>query len=149
MSNITYVKGDLFTAPKGSILIHSANCVGLWGSGIAKQFALNFPESYKIYRAWCGEQSVLSIGTCLIIKPEKDYRVACLFTSRGYGRYIDPPDEIIENTKYAVADLIYQNEYDNVELHACKINSGLFRVPWKLTEAILEETGKKFTVYEY
>jgi ADP-ribose 1''-phosphate phosphatase len=150
VSNINYIKGDLFHAPKGSILIHATNCCGIWGGGIAKIFAQKFPESYKIYREYCKNNIVggTALGTCLLIKPENDYRVACLFTSKGYGKFVDSPEEILEATKYAVFDLIYQNN-DVKEFHACKFNSGLFRVPWEKTEAVLEATGKKFTVYEY
>jgi ADP-ribose 1''-phosphate phosphatase len=147
MSNITYIKGDLFSAPKGSILIHACNCRGLWGGGIAKQFALKFPGAYAHYREICNKMGAKLLGSCFII-PTRNYAIACLFTSKGYGQAIDSPEEILEATKSAVNDLI-RFDVEDAPYYACKFNSGLFRVPWEQTEAILLETGKKFTVYEY
>lgn len=146
--NIIYVKGNLFDAPKGSILIHACNTQGVWGGGIARQFAALFPNSYKAYQALCHERGNDLLGTCLIIRNDNEYDIACLFTSKGYGKNTDYSSQIIMATKSAIDDLINHNK-DNKEFHACKINSGLFRVPWELTEEILSETGKQFTVYEY
>jgi ADP-ribose 1''-phosphate phosphatase len=147
MSDIKYIKGNLFDAPKGSILIHACNCVGLWGSGIARQFATKFPSSYTKYQRLCHRHGTAVLGKCLYISEDPDYDIACLMTSRSYGRNIDPPDQILKATKTAIQELISFN-VNNKELHACKINSGLFRVPWDETEAILKETGVPFTVYE-
>lgn len=147
MSNITYIKGDLFSAAKGSILIHAVNCLGLWGGGIARQFALKFPKAYETYRKHCREKGIKLLGACLLTQ-DGDYTIACLFTSKGYGKYIDSPDNILKATKSAINELILFNP-DDYKYHACKINSGLFRVPWEKSEAILKATGRKFTVYEY
>lgn len=148
MGNIIYIKGDLFDAPKGSILIHACNTKGRWGAGIAAKFAELFPASYFAYQDLCRKKGDALLGTCLVIYGEHGYNIACLFTSRGYGRNIDNPDQILGATESAVVDLIRQN-IDDKEFHACKFNSGLFRVPWEQTVAILERTGKKFMVYEY
>lgn len=148
MSNITYVKGDLFHAPKGSILIHACNTKGVWGGGIAKKFASLFPNSYTAYQAWCYEKGDSLIGQCFIIRNDRGYDIACLFTSKNFGMNVDSSEDILMATRLALADLIGHNK-EGKELHACKINSGLFKVPWLLTEVLLEDTGKKFIVYDY
>lgn len=148
MDNITYINDSLFNAPKGSILIHAVNCRGVWGSGIAKEFAKRFPEEQYIYSTYCAHSRTSDIlGTCFSI-PAKEYIIGCLFTSKNYGQKVDSPDKILEATKLAIDDLISQN-ITFIPMHMCKINSGLFNVPWEDTEAILKATGQKFTVYDY
>lgn len=147
MAKITTIKGDLFDAPKGSIIIHACNCKGVWGSGIAKKFAQRFPKAREVYALECAKKGPALIGTCLLI-PAGDYIIGCLFTSKSYGSFVDKPSKILENTEKALTDLIRQN-VDNKALHTCKINSGLFNVPWNKTKNLLKATDKEFTVYNY
>lgn len=147
MSKVTTIKGNLFDAPKGSIIIHACNTRGVWGSGIAAAFAKKFPQAFAIYHDHCNRLGPSLIGTCLLI-PAGDYVIGCLFTSKSYGQYVDPPAKILKSTESALKDLIRQN-VDLKPLHTCKINSGLFRVPWNDTKALLKATGVEFTVYDY
>jgi ADP-ribose 1''-phosphate phosphatase len=147
VSNVTTIKGSLFSAPHGSIIIHACNTKGVWGSGIAKAFAKLFPRQRDIYSAVCQANGSKLLGTCLLI-PAGKYTIGCLFTSKSFGQYVDSPDRILKATKTAIDDLIAQN-VDKKPMHMCKINSGLFRVPWKDTKAILKESGESFTVYDY
>lgn len=149
MSNITFIKGSLFDAPKGSILCHAVNCQGIWGGGIAAQFKKIFPEAYDYYNRLCKANGSNMIGSCLLA-PDGNYTIGCLFTSVGFGSKVDSVLQILEATREAVLDLIFQNSYpDSKPIHMCKINSGLFGVPWELTEKILEEFGSQtFTVWE-
>lgn len=147
MSKVTTIKGNLFNAPKGSIIIHACNTKGVWGSGIAKEFAKRFPKARDIYHQACMEKGSSLIGTCLLI-PAGDYTIGCLFTSKNYGTYVDSPDKILENTLNAVAHMIALNEEDK-PMHMCKINAGLFKVPWQDTKKILKGFDIPFTVYDY
>jgi ADP-ribose 1''-phosphate phosphatase len=147
MGNITTVKGSLFDAPKGSIIIHACNTKGVWGSGIAKAFAQHFPNAFCSYAKECSEHGSDLLGTCLLI-PEDDYTIGCLFTSRGYGPHKDSPEKILLATEFAVSDLIKKN-LEQKALHICKINSGLFAVPWHLSLGILKESRANFTVYDF
>ncbi|OJJ34795.1 hypothetical protein ASPWEDRAFT_39881 [Aspergillus wentii DTO 134E9] len=101
-------------------------------------------------------------GTALIIPPqESDYEggskkhwVVCLFTSRGYGRRVSPPETILENTKLAVADMKKQLAQLEAEeggsspsaLWSCRFNSGLFAVDWELSREVLENAELEVTV---
>jgi ADP-ribose 1''-phosphate phosphatase len=113
---ITYISGDLFAAPEGSILVHACNTKGSWGAGIALEFKNRFPDAYQQYRAHCLEHKDLLVGTCLVI-PGGDWSIACLFTSKAYGRAKDKPPQILEATKAALQDLVAQNS-ERKELHA-------------------------------
>lgn len=74
----------------------------------------------------------------------------------SYGKDVDPPAAVIENTALAVADLRRQVEVLEVsgaeigEWHSAKINSVRFKVPWGGTVAVLErEAGREVVVYEF
>ncbi|GAB7346800.1 hypothetical protein MBLNU459_g1898t1 [Dothideomycetes sp. NU459] len=93
---------------------------------------------------------------------ECSHFVGCLFTSRGKGRTKDSPARILQNTGPAMQDLLRQvkewNENRSCsvgggadgagdsgsdeaigDLWMCRINSGLFGVPWEETKAVLEQ----------
>lgn len=146
MKNVSVIKGDLFKAPKGSILTHACNAQGRWGSGIAKIFADRFPEARQIYADHCRRLGNKVLGTCLIIDAG-DYRIACLFTSENYGKFKDPQALILSQTRQAVRDLLSQtSESDQIAM--CKINAGLFAVPWEDTQSVLEEFDRPMVIYE-
>ena len=144
MGKVQTVIGDLFDAPKGSIIGHACNTKGVWGSGIAKEFAKRFPKARDVYAQVCQEKGASLIGTCLLI-PAGDYTIACLFTSKNYGSFKDTPAKILEHTQTAVADMIAQSAGKPINL--CKINSVLFAVPWQDTKKVLNSFDYPMTVY--
>ncbi|KZV85782.1 hypothetical protein EXIGLDRAFT_841234 [Exidia glandulosa HHB12029] len=137
LSTVTHLVGDLFAAPRNSILVHACNAQGSWGGGIAVEFHNRFPAAFQTYRAHCLAHDADTImGTCLLIPGAEDSNdVACLFTSRRYGARKDKPTDILRATEAALQDLVKKNIGDK-ELHACKFNSGKFGVPWADTEAL-------------
>ncbi len=106
------------------------------------------------------------VGTTLLIPPhscitgsnppshQDDRYVACLFTSHGYGKTVDPPDAILKNTKAALDDLTSQidemrkQKPENLlgQCRAVRINSGKFGVPWARTKKVLEERSLDMVV---
>ncbi|KAJ6031700.1 hypothetical protein N7540_002432 [Penicillium herquei] len=94
------------------------------------------------------------VGTALIIAPQeltgfqfrkpKNNWLICLFTSMDYGLRVDSPDMIINNTAAALNDLKAQlwmmtGGRAPPEIYSCRMNSGLFNVPWERTMALLQE----------
>ena len=116
MSKLSYIKADLFSAPDHTILVHACNTVGSWGGGIALAFREKYPAQYRMYNALCREYGDELIGTCFLIPGER-HHIACLFTSRAYGRRKDKPAEILAATRLALQDLQRQNK-DGRKLHA-------------------------------
>ena|ERR1700734_3226870 len=148
MSNVKIIKGDLFAAPKNSIICHACNCYGVWGAGIALKFAAEFPTAKFVYSEHCKNYGNELAGTTLLI-PENKNTVGCLFTSEGVGATKSSKLNILRNTWLSINDLIKQN-VDNKPIHMCKINSGLFGVEWEKTQKVLETfENQEFTVYEY
>ncbi|KAL8901611.1 MAG: hypothetical protein Q9207_005107, partial [Kuettlingeria erythrocarpa] len=89
---------------------------------------------------------------------DKKFWIACLFTSYGFGKSVDTPDEILEATRRSVEDLGRQIEAHRAreekgdeadEMAGCvsvRINSGLFGVEWARTKEVLEEVGLPMVV---
>ncbi|KAJ7849990.1 hypothetical protein B0H14DRAFT_3108707 [Mycena olivaceomarginata] len=146
-NKISHIKADIFAAPAGSILVHACNTRGSWGAGIATAFLERYPGAFAKYKNHCAKHGESLVGTCLLIRGEP-HDVACLFTSKDYGRRVDPPAAILAATRLAVADLLKQNEDPVKELHACRFNSERFGVAWEETEKILVELDTDMTVYE-
>lgn len=133
---IEYQNGDLFTAPQNSILVHACNAKGVWGSGIAKEFKKRFPIAFEQYKQYCKTTEIkIVVGSCKLIFDESNY-IGCLITSNGYGKFVDTPEQILKSTAKAFEHLLSQID-ESIEIHMPLINSGLFAVPWKSTEEIL------------
>lgn len=166
MSNITYIKGNiLFLKKYPHILIHSCNCDGSWGGGIAYQMAMRYPRSEREYNAICEEGGTSLLGSCSLIPSytEDNLIIACLFTSSYGGSGHGSKESIVEYTKQALDDMYNQLQDPAVaaslgavtplkdyKLEMPKINSGIFGVPWEKTEKELIDYKSKmdFTVYD-
>jgi ADP-ribose 1''-phosphate phosphatase len=109
-SGITLYEGDLFAhAPTRSVLVHACNTQGSWGSGIAALFKKKYPAAYQVYHDTCVEKGDNLLGTCLLI-PTGERDIACLFTSKGYGRNVDGKSMILRSTRTAAQDLMRQTQ---------------------------------------
>lgn len=122
---VTNIIGDLtIDPPDNAIVIHSVNCLGQWGSGVALALVTALPAAYKVYQECCKKHSPEGLlGTALLIPPQKDdydlkYKpmkprrwVYCLFVSEGYGRATKrkpgkaKPEEIIRHTRNALKEV--------------------------------------------
>ncbi|GAB7343265.1 hypothetical protein MBLNU457_1321t1 [Dothideomycetes sp. NU457] len=151
--NIEEVEGDLFAAPPNTLLVHACNSKGHWGKGIALAFRQNYPNAFSQNEACCKSRPTDEIpGAALLIPPadnlpkDKRHFVGCLFTSLSMGRAKDQPATILANTGPAMSDLLRQVAEWNADDHEakveriwmCRINSGLFNVPWDDTKRVLE-----------
>ena len=151
--HITDRFGDLFTTtpttpPTPTLLIHACNTIGSWGGGIALAFRARYPAAFKLYRAHCLQSTPDQlVGTALLIPPQKEkgdgqqHYIGCLFTSRRYGRAVDSPEQILRATGPAMRDLMRGVVEEGVvfgEVRMCRINSGLFNVPWGRSKGAIE-----------
>ncbi len=145
---IIYVPGSLFDAPAGSILAHACNGQGVWGGGIALAFKNLYPAEYRLYYRACRDGVV--DGDLVMAN-----NVACMITSSGYGPNRDPIESILNATRVSFRSLLEEAVKSGKEIHMPKINSGIFGVPWHLTEKVLvdvltkfdEENGTKTNIY--
>lgn len=146
---IEYKKASLFQAPKHSIIVHACNAQGVWGSGIAAQFKIDYPRAYKDYQHFCTRNSYAGISGLSDFDNNENHYVGWLITSYNYGKNKDDKETIKVQTTLALddfcKDLYYYFNDDNViEVYSNKFNSGLFAVPWEESEHILNIVLKQF-----
>jgi O-acetyl-ADP-ribose deacetylase (regulator of RNase III) len=69
------------------IIAHQVNCMGVMGSGVAKQIKDKWPKAFEAYRDLCNEKqsSKELLGTCQIVDCG-DAVIANLFNQYNYGR---------------------------------------------------------------
>lgn len=153
MGSITYIKGNILEAgdfPR--ILLHSCNCNGSWGGGIAYQLAMLYPDVEENYEESCERYGSGLLGKCQLIEAEKDddLIIGCLFTA-AFGGSDQNDSDILKYTKMALENFKSQlQQYPGLnssKIIMPKINSGIFGVPWEETEKILKECDLNFTVY--
>lgn len=160
---VSHLSASLFTSPTNTVLCHATNAQGTWGAGIAAAFKTHYPSAFKIYFAHCKKWPLTTLlGTTLLIPPqlkspskaerEAKHWIGCLFTSEKKGKGKGSKESILEATGEAVADLMRKVKDVNDDADAdaeagdegiagvrmCKINSGLFGVPWEASKAVIE-----------
>lgn len=150
---IEYKKMSLFDAPEGSIIVHACNAQGVWGSGIAKEFKIRYPEQFKYYEQRCKDDyygPALGTGQLSPGRINPHY-VGWIITSENYGSKKDGYSEILANTALALYDLckaVIQhrrlNNWEKIDVYSNKFNSGLFAVSWVESEIVLKEVLKHF-----
>lgn len=140
MMKIEYRKGDIFKgAPKDAILLHACNGQGVWGSGVAAQFASRFPHAKAMYADECFGNRKPGRGFILFDRQP----IACIITSEFYGKRVDSPKMIAEATFTSVQDILRMimalpYQFPLLEIHSPRINSGLFNTPWSKTRKAIE-----------
>ena len=145
--SVTYKKMSLFDAPEAAYIVHACNAKGVWGSGIAKQILDRYPKAFLAYKDLClraGDRAVGHAVQSHFIPEVQKHIVYNLITSVGYGSAKSSKEDILIYTTLAieemckhVTELAIMNE--NIEdVYTCKINSGLFNVPWEETENIIK-----------
>lgn len=127
---IQYITGDLFSNTD-AVLLHACNCKRSWGKGVAATFATKFPRAYEIHRTF-----IAVPGDIQVIEGDRQ-TIVCLFTSKGYGRDTDPPLTIAKNTEIALEKLALHYKDQQVVIASPMLNAGLFRVPWRNTENLI------------
>lgn len=137
-------KMDLFDAPKGAMLVHACNCLGVWGSGIAKAFRERYPGAFSYYQATCWDKGRALLGKSIVVG-DSGRLIGCLFTSYSFGDKVDPPADILVATKTAITSIYEKARTLKVaEIYSNRFNSGLFGVPWPASEAILQEVSAEY-----
>lgn len=142
---IRYIKGNVLDIPADSTIIHACNGKGVWGAGVARQIGKRFPYAYKAYETYCKTNKPKGGELLMIDTPY--CRIGCLITSKNYGIFKDKPDVIIKNTSEAIGKL---SKLGIKKVYMPRINSGIFGVDWKRTEAILKRYDDiEFIVVDY
>jgi len=79
------VVGDLVKDKKYNIFCHQTNCMGVMGSGIARQIALTYPSVAMRDKDYCRLKKPL--GTILPVRVSENRICVNLYGQYNYGRY--------------------------------------------------------------
>lgn len=85
MSNITFVKGNIFNT-KAQTVVNTINCVGVMGKGIALVYKLRYPHMYDIYHNYC-KQHLISIGKIWLYKGDEKDPWVLNFPTKVHWKY--------------------------------------------------------------
>jgi O-acetyl-ADP-ribose deacetylase (regulator of RNase III) len=84
------LNGDILECSE-DIIVHQTNCMGVMGSGLAKQIKENFPDVFKGYYHFCKTNKAEDILGSALICEDRKY-IANVFGQCNYGtdkRYTD------------------------------------------------------------
>lgn len=128
---ITEYTGDLFTST-AEALGHGANCRGLMGAGIAKQFRDRWPDMHSEYRKLC-EEGLLKPGD---VYP---YRAADRILINIASQEYPGPDAQLEWLAAGMAKaLLYCADRGVKSLAIPRIGCGIGGLQWDDVRAVLE-----------
>ncbi|SCU81019.1 LANO_0B01772g1_1 [Lachancea nothofagi CBS 11611] len=177
--NVKYVRGNCLAASISHqrILIHSCNCNGSWGGGIAYQLGVKYPQAESDYIEICERYGSRLLGKFVLLPSYTDSTllIGCLFTASFGGPNQGSSESILNYTRRALEDMrvklateekpsdeidVFSGEYINkfknklrsavsdYSLEMPQINSGIFGVPWPKTETLLKDQSTlSFSVY--
>ena len=79
------IQGDVFNCSENTIL-HQVNCLGVMGSGVARQVKEKYPEVFNAYYRYCKTHLAKDIlGDVLICEADDGKYIANLFGQIGFG----------------------------------------------------------------
>jgi O-acetyl-ADP-ribose deacetylase (regulator of RNase III) len=132
---IQYKVGDILQNIKSGVLLHSVNCQGVMGAGVARGIRDMYPHVYQIYKSHCTILKSSALGDVLPTKAGN------LLILNGFGQESTGGHRAVS---YDAIDTIFNTiycsgEYDRVnkEIHTVKIGAGLGAGNWKVIEQII------------
>lgn len=144
---IKYIKGDLFLAPQ-TILAHGCNCLGGFGSGVAKTMAQKHPEAKKQYLKKFNSVG-WKLGDVQYVKSNGKIIANCA-TQYDYG---SPKDGTVyvdyEAIRTCMTKLKKVCDENKLSVAIPKIGAGLAGGDWFLIENIINDVfiGSDIFVY--
>jgi O-acetyl-ADP-ribose deacetylase (regulator of RNase III) len=152
-SMITIVDGDILQA-KEDVICHQVNCMGVMGSGLAKQIRDKYPEVYPSYIRYCkgckdGNPKNL-LGDIQTILCSDGKVIVNLFGQFDYGR--DKQYTDYKALKESLEGILCVAKYnsDSIAL-PYNLGCGLAGGDWEVVYKIIEEVFKDYdvTIYKY
>lgn len=137
--NIITKLGNILNEPRG-ILVHSANAMGVMGTGLALQIRRKYPLVYKDYKKLTTVLKANSVGKSVCTQINDDLIIITGIGQNGYGR-----EPRVVYTNYEAIKKIFEfvNQIaltTNLPVIFPLIGCGLGHGDWKIVESIINET---------
>lgn len=132
---IKHIKCNIFDCGV-SIILHSVNCKGVMGAGLAKQIREKYPNVYSTYCKHCHDAKEPLLGSWLAVKANDGKWIINLFGQDGFGRDkrytdYDALKKSMYGAKAALGDVPIAIPY--------KLGCGLGGGDWNIVYGIIEE----------
>lgn len=123
---VEYIQSDIFDAPI-DVLVHSCNCMGIMGSGIAAQVKSLYPEAYeKDCKTKPSDPAKLGTYTSVKTTSRPDYRPSYIVNLYGQFQISGTKKE----TSYDAIDSGLRLLKNNMEKKG--LQNMVIGIPWKL-----------------
>ena len=146
---IKIVQSNILNAPE-DILAHQVNCIGVMGSGLAKQIKIKYPEVFKEYQKYINtyEYKSLVLGNCQIVKATDEKYIANLFGQFGYGRKEQQTNyKALEESLFSLK-VMAKDSHKSIAI-PYGIGCGLGGGDWNIVYGIIEEVFGDYDVTIY
>lgn len=148
---IKIIEGNILDA-KENVICHQVNCMGVMGSGLAKQIRNKYPQVYPSYLAYCKDcknndpKTLLGAFQTIICSDGKI--IVNLFGQLGYGR-----DKQYTNYKALRESLegilTIAKEFNDTIALPYNLGCGLAGGDWNIVYKIIEEVFVDYDVTIY
>lgn len=149
---IKVVEGNILDA-KEDIIGHQVNCMGVMGSGLAKQIKDKYKNVYKRYKEHCKERDYDGfhlLGHNLLVEIDGGRYVSNLFGQRGYGKDKKQTDYVSLRLALIRLEKTARKNGLTVSLPyglGCGLAGGDWDTVYEIIADIFEETG--VVLYKY
>ena len=146
MENIYIIEKNLFES-NASVFCHQVNCLGVWGSGIAKSMKEIFPDVYEKYRdIGVKNKSLDLLGHTAIIQSDNRY-IANMFAQERFGydgiRYTSY--DAFYNCLVRIKEFCEKNAINKIAL-PYKIGSDRGGADWNVIYSMIESVFAKTNI---
>ena len=144
---IKYFNGDLLTAPNIEIVAHQVNCLGIMGSGIAKQIKDKYPQVFKEYKEFCNTHPKNDLlGCCTMSSIGDNIWIANLFGQYGISNKICQTDYIaLEKAMIKLLDITIIHNFKIIGM-PYNIGCGAAKGDWSIVQEIIDNIFLKASV---
>ena len=144
---VKIVKGNLLDATE-DIIAHQVNCMGVMGSGLAKQIRNKYPEVYANYKDYLKNYKGKILGSAQSVVCHDGKIVFNLFGQYGYGR--DKQYTDYNALKSALSSLYLFTYNKNLSIaFPYNLGCGLAGGDWNVVYKIIEEVFNDYDVNIY
>ena len=159
---IKIVEGNILNA-KEDIIGHQVNCMGVMGSGLAKQVRNKYPEVYNHYVQtvnWVKEENKRGnikndnlLGSCVFSKTNDGKTIANIFGQYSYGRGKQFTNyDVLKKALSSIYENItvgYNNLYGKSVALPYGLSCGLAGGDWNIVYEIIDDVFENYEVTLY
>lgn len=146
---IKIVEGDLLQASE-NILAHQVNCMGVMGSGVARQVRGKHPNVFEAYKEKCQKPYHINMGRCQVVQIGQNRYVANLFGQYKYGVVgVHTSKESLYQSLCLLRDFAEERNFSVALPYkiGCGRGGGNWDEVYKIIQDIFEDTSVDVTIY--